>query len=127
MENLNLRKKDKMGLTTKLFGQRIDGDKLINLASALGINLDKDRLLLGEKWTSLELKGRVKLSPGEDGINIELYLLNEYYHLIDGTTNEDYVTDGRGEKVLIPRKKLFSKRKFHVKGKIKYPNSGGQN
>ena len=110
-----MRKKDKMGLTTKLFGQRIDGDKLINLASALGINLDKDRLLLGEKWTSLELKGRVKLSPGEDGINIELYLLNEYYHLIDGTTNEDYVTDGRGE------------RKFHVKGKIKYPNSGGQN
>jgi hypothetical protein len=74
---------------TRLFGKKIKGEPLKKLVSALGE--DSNIILQTSKngWSTGKAHGRVNYHPTDEGVNVDLYLFREDFHIKDGTTPED--------------------------------------
>jgi len=110
-----------MTIKTKLFGKKVKGKSLYQLVKALGE--DWDRLnMKNEKYSITSLYGKYKLTPSENGINVDLYIFRTDCHEVDGTSPEDYVSRRIGEDPLINQKEKKFRTIKHFKGEIKYEN-----
>ena len=115
-----------MTLKTRWFGKKVEGEPLKNLVSALGENPDRLLQTSNERWSTSEVHGRVNFTPTNEGVNVDLYIFREDYHIKDGTLNLDSLRDLSLYSERSPFSFNESKERFvqlhekHIQGEIKY-------
>jgi hypothetical protein len=101
----------KMAIKTRFFGKKVTGRVLEALVHAMGQSRDSI-YCTRPKWSLRDVHGKAGFSLEEDGLKVDLYIIQKQFHVNDGSLTRD-------KKSL--RRRFYETNVRHLKGEIKYP------